>query len=163
MRAARQRKQDRECAGCYLDSPLGALEIRGDSDGLLEVRFVQHKGTDTSDLPESLHRGRRQLVEYFQGVRQSFDLPLNLKGTAFQVLVWRGLEQIPYAGVISYRDLAETVGRPKAFRAVGQANHRNPIPIIIPCHRVIGSDGSLTGYGSGVWRKQWLLEHEQRV
>lgn len=163
MRAAKQRDQDRECVRCYLDSPLGGLEISGHPGGLLEVRFVQHTLPDSSDLPEPLHQARRQLAEYFQGVRQSFDLPLDLKGTDFQVQVWRGLEQIPYAGVVSYRDLAASVGRPKAFRAVGQANHRNPIPIIIPCHRVIGSDGAMTGYGSGVWRKQWLLEHEQRV
>ena len=163
MRAAGQREQDRECARCYLDSPIGGLEIRGSSDSLLEVRFVQHTAPDSSELPEALHQGRRQLAEYFQGDRQSFDLPLDLKGTAFQVLVWRGLEQIPYAVTVSYRELAACVGRPKAFRAVGQANHRNPIPIIIPCHRVIGSDGSMTGYGSGIWRKQWLLEHEQRI
>ncbi len=163
MGSAMRYKEDRKITRCYLDSPIGVLEVRGGAEGVSEVRFVEQQASKVGKLADCLRQAREQLNEYFLGVRQSFDLPLNLKGTAFQVQVWRGLERIPYARVVSYRDLAESVGRPRAFRAVGQANHRNPIPIIIPCHRVIGSDGSMTGYGSGVWRKKWLLEHEQRV
>ena len=86
-----------------------------------------------------------------------------MQGTPFQKLVWQGLEKIPFAKTVSYGDVARAVGKPKAYRAVGNANHKNPIAIIIPCHRVIGSDGSLVGYGSGLWRKEWLLNHEKRM
>jgi methylated-DNA-[protein]-cysteine S-methyltransferase len=104
--------------------------------------------------------GIRQLDEYFKGARKSFSLKLLLKGTPFQKLVWQRLKKIPYGKLASYGDVARAIGRPNAYRAVGNANNKNPIPIIIPCHRVIGSDGKLVGYGSGLWRKEWLLNHE---
>ena len=104
---------------------------------------------------------RQQLIEYFAGERKDFDLPLRLNGTEFQLSVLQALQKIPYGETTSYSDIAERIGRPKAMRAVGAANGRNPIPIIVPCHRVIGSDGTLTGYGGGLHRKQWLLQHER--
>ncbi|RPI76326.1 MAG: methylated-DNA--[protein]-cysteine S-methyltransferase [Desulfobacteraceae bacterium] len=112
--------------------------------------------------PRHLKSGLIQLKEYFRGQRKEFDLPLNLRGTPFQKKAWRTLLKVPYGQTCSYRDLAIAVGKPKATRAIGGANHRNPIPIIVPCHRVIGAKGALTGYGGGLWRKQWLLEHEKK-
>ena len=109
-----------------------------------------------------LVRAQRQLEEYFRGERTRFDLPLQPKGTPFQLAVWRALTEIPYGETASYGDVARAVGRPKAFRAVGMANHCNPIPIIVPCHRVIGSDGRLTGYAGGLEIKRALLELEQK-
>ena len=109
-----------------------------------------------------LRECQRQLEEYFAGKRFKFSLPIELEGTNFQKKVWQALTCIPYGEVWSYRELAQAVGNPKACRAVGMANHNNPISIIIPCHRVIGADGSLTGYGGGLDKKQYLLELEQR-
>ena len=105
----------------------------------------------------------RQLAEYFDGTRKKFDLPLVMDGTAFQRRVWAALRDIPYGTTLSYGQLADRIGQPSASRAVGLANGRNPIGIIVPCHRVIGADGSLTGYGGGIDRKHYLLAHEQRV
>lgn len=105
----------------------------------------------------------RQLAEYFDGVRRSFDLSLDLRGTQFRLSVWRALLLIPFGMTWSYADVASQIGRKKAYRAVGGANHDNPISIIVPCHRVIGSGGGLTGYGGGLWRKDWLLEHERQI
>ena len=102
----------------------------------------------------------RQLKEYFSGTRKDFDLPLHLMGTEFQKLVWRQLCQVPFGKTASYKEIAEKIGRPKAMRAVGQANHRNPIPIIIPCHRIIGANGHLVGFGAGLDKKRFLLSHE---
>ena len=107
-----------------------------------------------------LAEGKRQVLEYLAGARQVFDLPLAPAGTAFYRSVWKALEAIPYGETRSYRDIAQAVGRPKAVRAVGQANHNNPIPIIIPCHRVVGANGSLTGYGGGLDLKERLLRLE---
>jgi methylated-DNA-[protein]-cysteine S-methyltransferase len=104
-----------------------------------------------------------QLSEYFAGCRQEFELALSLTGTPFQKVAWRALQRIPFGQTRSYGEQARAIARPQAFRAVGGANHRNPIAIIVPCHRVIGSDGSLTGYGGGEPLKRWLLEHEARV
>lgn len=103
-----------------------------------------------------------QLVEYFQGNRKTFDIPLALRGTEFQLAVWNELLRVPYGDTITYAELARRIGRPAAIRAVGAANGANPIPVIVPCHRVIGSNGTLTGYGGGIERKQWLLAHEGR-
>ena len=105
---------------------------------------------------------KQELEEYFAGTRQTFDLPLAPKGTAFQQKVWAALREIPYGQTRSYGEIAAIVGNPKASRAVGMANNQNPISILIPCHRVIGKDGSLTGYGGGTEKKKWLLELEQR-
>ena len=115
---------------------------------------------------ESAHAMRtyiRELEEYFAGERRRFDFALDLRGTDFQQACWQALLRIPYGETRTYRDIARAVGRPKGFRAVGMANNRNPIAIVVPCHRVIGSDGSLTGYGGGLPRKKWLLAHEQRL
>jgi len=102
----------------------------------------------------------QEIEEYFTGKRQQFEVPLDLQGTPFQRAVWKELLKIPYGGTVSYGEIARAIGNPKAVRAVGGANHRNPAAIVVPCHRVIGSDGSMTGYGSGIWRKEWLLKHE---
>jgi AraC family transcriptional regulator, regulatory protein of adaptative response / methylated-DNA-[protein]-cysteine methyltransferase len=108
-----------------------------------------------------LRRTAIQLAEYFAGRRRAFDLPLNLRGSEFQVAAWRALMEIPYGETRSYADMARRVGSPKAVRAIGLVNGQNRIAIVLPCHRVIRSDGALSGYGGGKWRKQWLLEHEQ--
>jgi O-6-methylguanine DNA methyltransferase len=121
--------------------------------------FVEARRSEARTCPvidEALH----QVAAYLAGTRQTFDLPLLLHGTAFQRQVWAQLRKVPYGHTASYRDIALAIGRPKAVRAVGAANGQNPISIIVPCHRVIGSDGSLTGYGGGLWRKEWLLRHE---
>jgi methylated-DNA-[protein]-cysteine S-methyltransferase len=102
----------------------------------------------------------QQMTEYFLGARRAFDLPLALQGTSFQRQVWGQLLAVPYGKITTYQEIADAIGRPQAVRAVGAANARNPISIIVPCHRVIGSNGSLTGYGGGIWRKEWLLKHE---
>src|SRR5579859_827445 len=112
--------------------------------------------------PEALDSYKKQVLEYLQGKRTTFTFPLDFRGTAFQVSVWRALTRIPYGETRSYSEIALVVQRPTAIRAVGAANGANPIPIVVPCHRVIGADGSLTGFASGLARKQWLLDHERR-
>ena len=163
MRPIRRRESETDVFTGYLESRIGVLEIRADRDDVLEIAFVRERGPVQTRLPECLSLAISQLEEYFQGERREFELPLGFRGTAFQVQVWEGLRRIPFAETISFGDLAGSIGRPRAFRAVGQANNKNPLPIVVPCHRVVGGDGSLTGYGSGIWRKQWLLEHEQKV
>jgi methylated-DNA-[protein]-cysteine S-methyltransferase len=145
----------------YYVSPIGPLEVAGTSEGIVSVGFVKRRHPNDRNLPECVKEGIRQLNEYFKGTRKSFSLKLLLQGTPFQKLVWQGLKKIPYAKTVSYGDVARAIGKPKAYRAVGNANNKNPIAVIIPCHRVIGSDGSLVGYGSGLWRKEWLLKHEK--
>jgi len=145
----------------YYVSPIGPLELSGTSDGIVSVSFVKTRRSDDRNLPESVKEGIRQLDEYFKGSRKRFSLKLVLLGTPFQKLVWQQLKKIPYGKVASYGDVAMAIGHPHAYRAVGNANNKNPLPIIIPCHRVIGSDGKLVGYGSGLWRKEWLLNHEK--
>jgi methylated-DNA-[protein]-cysteine S-methyltransferase len=143
-------------------SPLGALRLYAESDELVGVDLP---GRDASAGVEQrtgvLVRTAEQLAEYFAGERQEFDLPLAPRGTGFQTLVWRTLLRIPYGETWSYGELARAIRRPAASRAVGAANGRNPIPIIMPCHRVIGSNGSLTGYGGGLPIKRWLIDHER--
>ena len=150
---------------CYLDTPIGELLLAGDDDGLAMIGFP--KGSMRRE-PESdwifnekqLAEARRQLEEYFAGERREFDLPLNLSGTEFQVSVLQALQGIPYGETVSYGDIAKQIGRPRAVRAVGAANGRNPIPIVVPCHRVIGSTGDLTGFGGGLDTKEALLRLE---
>lgn len=144
----------------YYLSPVGTIEIVGTPDGISALNFVETEGEGDSEIPDCLRTCFQQLDEYFSGKRRHFTVTLALAGTDFQKAVWGQLEQIPYGKVVSYRDVARSIGKPAASRAVGNANGTNPIPIIIPCHRVIGSDGSLAGYSSGVWRKEWLLNHE---
>jgi methylated-DNA-[protein]-cysteine S-methyltransferase len=150
---------------CYLATPIGDLLLAGDEEALTLVGFPQ--GSMRRDPePDWIYNEkpfaevRRQLEEYFAGERKSFELPLKLTGTEFQVQVLEELQRIPYGETKSYRDIAERIGRPKAVRAVGAANGRNPIPIIIPCHRVIGSHGELTGFGGGLDTKEALLRLE---
>ncbi len=150
---------------CYLDTPIGELLLAGEDDALAMIGFP--KGSMRRD-PEPdwifnekpLATARRQLTEYFAGTRKEFDLPLKLCGTEFQVLVLEALQEIPYGETVSYGDIAKRIGRPKAVRAVGAANGRNPIPIVVPCHRVIGSSGDLTGFGGGLDTKAELLRLE---
>lgn len=151
---------------CTLDSPVGPLFIAADAEGLRAIEFRDNRhpvrrGGDwrNGDSP-LLRRARRQLEEYFAGRRRGFDLPLSPQGTPFQLSVWRTLASIPYGQTLSYAGLAARVGRPAAMRAVGAANGRNPLPIVLPCHRVIGADGSLTGFGGGLPTKQFLLKLE---
>jgi len=150
---------------CYLETPIGELLLAGENDALSMIGFP--KGSMRRD-PESdwiynekpLAKARQQLQEYFAGNRKDFDLPLRLDGTEFQVKVLKALQKIPYGETVSYGEIAKRIGKPKAVRAVGAANGRNPIPIIVPCHRVIGSSGDLTGFGGGLDTKEALLRLE---
>jgi methylated-DNA-[protein]-cysteine S-methyltransferase len=144
-------------------SQIGPLEVVGNQKGILAIVFGADEFETDRNLPAIMTECLRQLTEYFKGRRQKFSIPLLLEGTAFQKAVWRQLQKIPFGQTASYGDVARAVDSPRAFRAVGSANNKNPIPLIIPCHRVIGSDGKLVGFGGGIWRKQWLLEHEQSL
>jgi methylated-DNA-[protein]-cysteine S-methyltransferase len=149
-----------------MPSPIGRLTLLGDGRALSAIFFEDDErlraGPSKSWTKDErrLRGARGQLEAYFAGIRTTFDLPLALRGTPFQMRVWRALLRIPFGATASYGKIAAAIGRPAASRAVGGANHRNPIPIIVPCHRVIGSDGSLTGYGGGEPRKRRLLELE---
>ena len=148
---------------CYYDSPIGMLRIVANERGIAKVQFA-------FDVKESIHtvevknpllkEAVRQLVDYFAGVRQVFSLPLDLQGTGFQMRTWNALRDIPYGETRTYKQIAEAIDCPKGCRAVGLANNRNPIPIIIPCHRVIGANGDLTGYAGGLEVKKRLLAVE---
>jgi methylated-DNA-[protein]-cysteine S-methyltransferase len=142
-----------------VESPIGWIEIEGSESEILSLRFVDQPRIEFTNCPV-VEAAIRQISEYFAGSRRAFDLPLAMHGTAFQRLVWDHLLIIPFGRTITYQEIAQAIGKPQAVRAVGTANARNPISIIVPCHRVIGSDGSLTGYGGGIWRKEWLLRHE---
>ncbi len=150
-----------------MPSPIGPLFLVADDEGLREVRFeLERRAHAPQDgwvhSAQKLAEVRRQLEEYFAGERLTFDLFLKPQGTDFQQSVWHALTTIPYAVTTSYGQISQQIQRPKASRAVGAANGRNPIPIIIPCHRVIGSNGTLTGFAGGLAAKQWLLEHEMK-
>ncbi len=146
----------------YYQSPIGNIEIVADSDSVVELSFTDEKGTDlAADAPEILKEALKQIEEYFQGSRRSFTLKLNAQGTEFQKKVWQQLTQVPYGKTAGYGDIALAVGNHKASRAVGGANNKNRIAIVIPCHRIVGADGSMTGYAGGIWRKEWLLQHEK--
>lgn len=147
----------------FMESPIGRLRLVSDGAHLCGV----YMGDEQADHPtqrgndvEVLREAAAQLRAYFDGKLRVFDLPLAAQGTPFQQRVWKALRDIPYGTTVSYGALAGRIGRPKASRAVGLANGRNPISIVVPCHRVIGADGSLTGYGGGLPRKRWLLNHE---
>lgn len=145
-----------------IDSPLGPLQLVSDGKHLTAINFPgqQSAAADSASPDRVLRSARGQLKEYFAGQRQRFDLPLAASGTPFQESVWQALAAIPWGEVRSYRDIAHAVGKPKAVRAVGAANGRNPLPIVVPCHRVIGANGSLTGFGGGLPRKLTLLTLE---
>jgi methylated-DNA-[protein]-cysteine S-methyltransferase len=150
----------------YFESPIGRLLLTSDGTALTGLYMEPSRKAQCTDgwiedvSVAPLSATVRQLTEYFDGTRREFDLPLRLQGTVFQTRVWRELTEIPYGQTWSYGQLAQRIDKPSASRAVGLANGRNPISILVPCHRVIGADGSLTGYGGGIERKRWLLVHE---
>ena len=150
------------------DSPLGLVRISGDDEGVSIISCTSIPAAEAivNTRPDSVLAGPvkvavEQLHEYFAGTRQTFDFPMNPAGTAFQQTVWRALLDVPFGTTLSYLTLSRRIGDEKAIRAVAAANGRNPLWIVVPCHRIIGSDGSLTGYAGGLWRKQWLLDHER--
>lgn len=143
----------------YIKTPLGMATIIGDENGIISIE-VCDEAEVSSTIPRVLQEVVTQLSEYFEGKRKDFDLKLNPKGTEFQQKVWKALLEIPYGKTRTYLEQSKILGDVKAIRAVASANGKNPLWIVVPCHRVIGSDGSLTGYAGGLWRKKWLLEHE---
>lgn len=145
---------------CIIKSPLGYTKIVGDEHGIASVVVLNSEEKETDVIPIALEDCVRQLDEYFLGERTQFDLALNPEGTDFQKKVWMALQTIPHGKTMSYLELSQQLGDVKAIRAVANANAKNPLWVVVPCHRVIGSDGSLTGYAGGLPRKQWLLEHE---
>ena len=145
---------------CIIKTPLGYTKIVGDSDGISSITVLNTEENVTNIIPLELEDCVIQLQEYFDGNRKQFDLKLNPEGTDFQKTVWDALVKIPYGKTTSYLDLSKHLGNIKAIRAVANANGKNPLWIVVPCHRVIGTDGNLTGYAGGLHRKQWLLEHE---
>lgn len=152
----------------YLDSPIGSLMLAGDGENLVELGFPDGRAARRHQQgwvrdSELFTECKRQLQQYFAGKLRDFDIPLAPRGTEFQLLVWDALRTIPYGETVSYGELASQIGRPAASRAVGAANGKNPIPVIIPCHRVIGSNGSLVGFGGGLLTKQQLLALEREA
>lgn len=145
------------------DTKFGKIKISSDGESITGLRLCDATSAQSFDANATplTDKAARQLDEYFCGTRFDFDIPLNLRGTDFQKAVWRALLEIPFGETRSYKQIAQAVGNPKAYRAVGSANNRNPVWIIVPCHRVIGSDGSLTGYGCGISVKEKLLEFER--
>jgi methylated-DNA-[protein]-cysteine S-methyltransferase len=151
----------------HLDTPIGPLLLLGDGAALVEIGLPRHgvapdAPEDAKASKSKLHAAARELDEYFAGTRQQFDVPLRPSGTPFQLEVWGALLTIPYGETTSYAEIARRIRRPRAVRAVGAANGANPLAIIVPCHRVIGSHGDLVGYGGGLPTKRWLLAHERR-
>lgn len=150
----------------YYQSPIGLLKMGGTDNYIAELTFIDSKEQMVHGEPgvsEVMHQCTEQLIEFFNGKRKIFEIPVHQTGTEFQQRVWNELVTIPYGKTISYLDLSKRIGDVKAIRAVAATNGKNKIAIIIPCHRVIGSDKSLTGYGGGLWRKKWLLQHEFRI
>ena len=153
-------KEEKLYDHAYLETPIGTAEIVGDITGVVSISVLDKKEKTSTRIPESLVDCVEQLKEYFEGQRTEFDLKLSPKGTDFQKKVWKELLTIPFGKTTTYLKQTRELGNEKAIRAVAAANGKNPIWIIIPCHRVIGTNGSLTGYAGGLWRKKWLLEHE---
>lgn len=146
----------------YLQTPLGIAYVEGDANGLQVVSIKEDTSLPSNHpIPEDLAPAIQQLTDYFNGQRAVFDLLLNPQGTDFQKRVWKELLNVPFGRTVSYLDLSRRLGDEKAIRAVAAANGKNPIWLIIPCHRIIGTDGSLTGYSGGLWRKKWLIEYEK--
>lgn len=144
----------------FIKSPLGIALIEGDAEGIAKISVLDEDRPVSENIPRTLQEAVNQLQEYFSGKRKQFTFKLNPQGTDFQKRVWQALLEIPFAKTTSYQELSIKLGDVKAIRAVASANGKNPLWIVVPCHRVIGSDGSLTGYAGGLWRKKWLLEHE---
>lgn len=145
----------------YYDSPIGYLEIQGTEQEILSITFVEQK-CENEEIP-LLMECCNQIDEYFRGIRKEFTINLILKGTEFQRKVWNELIKIPFGDTLTYKGIAQLVGNINAVRAVGSANSKNTLSIIVPCHRVIGSDRALRGYAGGIWRKEWLINHEKNL
>ena len=153
------------------EAPFGVLTVVGSDLGIRYVMFnndahpkpLERLHVSDSEIHESVNDAMNQLEEYFDGSRRDFELPLDLQGTEFQVAAWNALADIPYGHTASYGQQAASIGRPKAVRAIGGANGRNPVAIVLPCHRIVGADGSLTGFGGGIAVKKWLLDNEQSM
>ena len=143
----------------FIKTPLGIAKIIGDEEGISFIS-ISDEGAVSTKIPTILQEAVSQLNNYFEGKKTDFTFKLNPSGTEFQQKVWKGLLEIPFGKTISYLELSKKLGDVKAIRAVASANGKNPLWIVVPCHRVIGTDGSLTGYAGGLWRKKWLLEHE---
>jgi methylated-DNA-[protein]-cysteine S-methyltransferase len=153
---------------CVIDTPIGPLTLVATQAALRAVRFPNAGPPGPDDGPARtdqpvLAQAARELAEYFAGTRLAFDVPLDPRGSPFQLAAWRGLTTIPYAETVSYGEQARRLGHDGKARAIGAANGSNPLPVVVPCHRVIGSDGSLTGFGGGLETKAWLLHHERQV
>jgi methylated-DNA-[protein]-cysteine S-methyltransferase len=146
-----------------IKTPIGFTEIKGDENGITKIHVMDENVEISTIIPKDLIETVTQLQDYFLGRRTEFTFKLNLQGTEFQKKVWQELLQIPYGKTCSYLELSKKLGDVKAIRAVASANGKNPLWIVVPCHRVIGTDGSLTGYAGGLWRKKWLLEHENPI
>lgn len=144
----------------YITTLLGTTIVKGNAEGITKISVLDDKMPASTTIPTELQQAVTELQEYFAGTRNNFSFKLNPQGTDFQKKVWQALLTIPYGTTTSYQKLAIELGDVKAIRAVAAANGKNPLWIVVPCHRVIGSDGSLTGYAGGIWRKKWLLEHE---
>jgi methylated-DNA-[protein]-cysteine S-methyltransferase len=151
------KNNDQEIA--YFKTPLGIAKIEGDVNGVSVISILE-EGDTSNEIPLVLQEAVSQLSDYFEGKRTNFDFKMNPKGTDFQKKVWSALLEIPYGKTRTYLEQSKILGDVKAIRAVASANGKNPLWIVVPCHRVIGTDGSLTGYAGGLWRKKWLLEHE---
>lgn len=154
----------------WMSSPIGDLRLVAGGGALRRVHLTERRGDPTPaaygserDDEPVLQQARRELDEYFAGERRRFDVPLGAEGSEFQRAVWAALMAVEFGAICSYGDIAKAMGRPTATRAVGGANNKNPLPIIVPCHRVVGSDRSLVGFGGGLERKRWLLAHEARL
>ncbi len=155
---------------CYMNTPIGMLCIEEELKAITALYLEQNEADKEQDLKKItesetklLKRAVKELSEYFQGVRKEFDLPINPQGTEFQKKVWDTLGRIPYGETRTYGEIAAQIGKPKACRAVGGANNRNPLLILVPCHRVVGAGGALTGFACGLERKEYLLELEKRI
>lgn len=146
-----------------INSPLGFVLIEGNEDGISKISVTSDATILSEIIPVIFEEVVTQLSEYFEGNRTNFQFKMNPNGTDFQKKVWAELLKIPFGKTASYQEVSNNLGDPKAIRAVANANGKNPLWIVVPCHRVIGSDGSLTGYAGGLWRKKWLLEHENPV
>ena len=146
----------------YINSPVGYLKLTSTKDELIAISFSEETGDSTGYQPEVLKITEKQLNEYFDGSRKEFDLKLNPGGTQFQLKIWELVRRVPFGKTASYIDIAREAGSLAKTRAVGMANGKNPIPIVIPCHRIIGKNGSLTGYAGGIERKLYLLQHEMK-
>jgi len=149
----------------YYQSPVGLIKISGNANCINEVKFLdsQEEASATATLSDVVQLCTDQLIEYFNGSRRQFDIPINQEGSEFQQKVWGKLMDIPFGRTINYLDLAKRLGDTKIIRAAATTNGKNKIAVIVPCHRVIGSNGTLVGYAGGLWRKRWLLEHENKV